>query len=240
MQPKPNRIDPLREPAILGIDNVPLEVVIAQAGSRILAVSIDQILLILLQLCSIVLVALGISRLGLSSQWVMVILVLVFFSLQWGYFAIQEILMDGRTLGKSALGLRVVSRQGGKASVAALVVRNLIRSLDMLFGMPLMLIDPKARRLGDLVAGTLVVHERVEEESEIQVHRLPTGWGGRHAAVIEGFLARVEVLEPERAEKIADRLLGEIARLQPEFLAEAGPVADPVVTLRRILSPSSL
>ncbi len=222
-------------PAILGIDNVPLGIVSAQVGSRVLAATIDYVLLVLLQITTMVLLLLGLRALGVSGTLIVVGQTISAFLLNWGFFAIQEIVLDGRTLGKNALGLRVVSRHGGKASNAALIVRNLIRAVDVLIGMPFLLADRRARRLGDMVAGTLVVHSRGSELREEDVLRLPAGWGARHAALLESFFARAELLEPGRAHRLADQLLEEIGKRDPEMLAQAGPVVDPVATLKRIL-----
>ena len=66
-------------------------------------------------------------------------------------------------LGKRALGLRVVNANGTPVGWVASVVRNLMRTVDMLpllygFGLVAALADRHSRRFGDMVAGTLVVH----------------------------------------------------------------------------------
>ncbi len=84
------------------------------------------------------------------------------FLVYWAYPIVCEALW-GRTLGKRALGLRVLSRDGAPVGWMASITRNLLRTVDMLpFGYALGLVsslfDPHGRRLGDLVAGTVVVH----------------------------------------------------------------------------------
>ena len=84
------------------------------------------------------------------------------FLLFWGYPIVLEVWF-GQTLGKRALGLRVVARDGAPLGWVPAIVRNLLRTVDMLpFGYALGLLaclwDPHGRRLGDLVAGSLVVH----------------------------------------------------------------------------------
>src|SRR5690606_26380883 len=85
------------------------------------------------------------------------------FVLLWAYPVVFEALFDGQTPGKRALELRVVSGDGAPVGWLAALVRNLLRTVDMLpvgygFGLVSSLADPYGRRLGDMVAGTLVVH----------------------------------------------------------------------------------
>ena len=75
-------------------------------------------------------------------------------------------LASGRSPGKAALGLRAVSRTGGPASAGAVVLRNLLRPVDLLVGW-IALVTPDRRRLGDLAAGTVVVIDRpIHDEAE--------------------------------------------------------------------------
>ncbi|MFC5527247.1 RDD family protein [Rhodanobacter ginsengisoli] len=88
---------------------------------------------------------------------------LLLFALMWGYSVLCEVWLDGQTLGKRALGLRVVRADGTPVTWMPSVVRNLLRVVDILpgvYGVGLVstLIDPHARRLGDIVAGTMVIH----------------------------------------------------------------------------------
>lgn len=91
------------------------------------------------------------------------------FLVYWFYPVAFEAMWGGRTPGKRALGLRVVAANGAPVGWLAAFVRNLLRVVDMLplayaAGLVTSLADPWGRRLGDLVAGTLVVHEaRVRE-----------------------------------------------------------------------------
>jgi len=91
------------------------------------------------------------------------LMLIVAFALAWLYPVVFETLWNGQTLGKRALGLRVVSANGAPVGWMAAFVRNLLRTVDMLplgyaAGIVTSLFDPWGRRLGDLVAGTLVVH----------------------------------------------------------------------------------
>ncbi|HEX9735176.1 MAG TPA: RDD family protein [Thermoanaerobaculia bacterium] len=230
---------------ILGLDNVPLELPIAGVGSRTLAGLVDYLLL--LALLGVWWTA-GLATMGLfalAQGWFWAILVLGSFLIQWGYFAVLEIVMQGQTPGKNVVGLRVVADRGGRASAGALLVRNLIRALDLVFGLPAMAVDRRSRRLGDMAAGTLVVHERPPGAGdEVALRRLPAGWGAREVVVAESFLRRADRMEPRRAQELAGKLLGWIAREESELVAAAGepevlaglsPGEDRVALLRRLL-----
>ncbi|MGJ4731083.1 RDD family protein, partial [Luteimonas sp. SDU101] len=85
------------------------------------------------------------------------------FAVVWGYPVLFEALWHGQTPGKRALGLRVVSADGAPVGWMASFLRNLMRTVDMLpfgyaFGLAASLADPWSRRLGDIVARTMVVH----------------------------------------------------------------------------------
>ena len=88
---------------------------------------------------------------------------MLLFVVFWLYPIVCEGMFDGQTPGKRALALRVVSSDGAPVGWLAACVRNLMRTVDMLpfayaTGLVACLCDRHGRRLGDLVADTLVVH----------------------------------------------------------------------------------
>lgn len=100
------------------------------------------------------------SLVGLAGNGMALLLI---FALMWAYSVLCEVLWSGQTPGKRALRLRVVRADGTPVSWLPSVVRNLLRVVDILpgvYGVGLVstLIDPHARRLGDILAGTMVVH----------------------------------------------------------------------------------
>ncbi len=223
---------------VIGLDNVRLELPLAGVGSRTLAAAIDHALLAFLQ---IIWIFGGIALAGAISLggWSVALIFLGFFFLQWGYFALFEMFMDGQTPGKLAVGLRVVSSQGGRATAAAFIVRNFLRTFDIFIGLPIMAIDRNSRRLGDAVAGTLVVHDR-EGPEEVELGRHPASWGSREVAVAESFLRRAPLMESQLAQDFGYRLLRWIQRQEPAFWDEhSGGVdpgaADKVALLRKTL-----
>lgn len=236
---QPDNPPPVSGATVFGLDNVRLELPIAGIGSRTLAASIDHLLLLLLQIVWFFggLVLAGMASVG---GWGIGILVLGIFFLQWGYFALFEIFMDGQTPGKLAVGLRVVAAHGGRATATAFIVRNFLRTFDLFIGLPMMAVDRRARRLGDAVAGTLVVHDR-EGPEEVQIERHPSSWGSREVAVVEGFLRRAPQMEEGRAQQLGDQLLTWIRRREPAFWSdsvgdsEPATAGDRVALLRRAL-----
>jgi uncharacterized RDD family membrane protein YckC len=219
--------------SILALDNIRLDLPVAGVGSRCLAGMIDGCGVLLL----LVLWVLLCSALAawVSGTWGLVAAIAGIFVVEWGYFAGMEIATGGRTLGKMALQLRVVSAEGAEAGAGPLLVRNLVRDVDYLVGVPLMAYDPLARRLGDRLAGTLVVHDRRRLSAPL-LGRVPPGWGAREVAVAEGFLARARELRDTAArDEMARLLLARVERDAPELVAGLDR-GDPVQALRLALA----
>jgi uncharacterized RDD family membrane protein YckC len=140
---------------------------------------------------------------------------LVLFALFWLYPVLFEVLRDGQTIGKKALGLRVVNANGTPVTWMASIVRNLLRTVDMLpfcygFGMVAGLIDSHSRRLGDMVAGTLVVHVDLPQHAvatpNVPLVHPPLGLGLDDKAAIVAFGERSQQLTPERQLELANLL----------------------------------
>jgi uncharacterized RDD family membrane protein YckC len=227
----------IRRESILGLDNIRVDLPVAGLGSRSLAAFLDYLGLGLVSV--LWLLAVVILAQWLAPGWTPVLVVVSLFLLQWGYFALQEILGGGRTLGKRLLKLRVVTAEGGTPAAGPLLIRNLVRLLDLVSGPLLMAVDPLSRRLGDRLAGTLVVHDRERQTAPV-LGRVPPGWGARELAVVEAFLARAGSLgDPAVAREMAGRILGRIRRDAPELLTGVDPGldpgADPVAAVRHAL-----
>jgi uncharacterized RDD family membrane protein YckC len=220
------------EATVLGLDNIPLELPIAGAGSRALSAFLDYLLV------GVLIFAWGMACLATFSVrpavgwWALAAFLVGMFVLEYGYFAGIEILRGGQTVGKWALDLRVVTREGARAGNAALLIRNAVRTIDLLVGVPLMAADPLARRLGDRLAGTLVIHTHAPAE-EVVLRRTPQGWTTEEAALLESFLRRAGELEGWRAERMARQLLEVIRRDDPALYAAVDPHLDAVQALRQ-------
>jgi uncharacterized RDD family membrane protein YckC len=91
-----------------------------------------------------------------------ILVLLAIFVVQWGYYIICEMTMDGASPGKRALGLRVIRDNGLPVGFVQSMVRNLVRVVDFLpwaygVGLVATFASGRSQRLGDLAAGTLVI-----------------------------------------------------------------------------------
>lgn len=224
----------LARETVLGLDNIALDLPIAGLGSRVLSAAIDYFVLFLLLLLGLAVAITTVALSGGGGGWVVAFFIVLYFLIEWGYFAGFEILARGRTLGKMATRLRVVGREGGASGTSALLLRNLVRIVDVLVGIPLIASDPLARRLGDRVAGTLVVHDR-RGETELTLGRIPGGWGAREVTVVESYLRRARDMDELQARNLGRRLLALVERDAPELVAAVEDRGDPVKALRQAL-----
>jgi uncharacterized RDD family membrane protein YckC len=144
---------------------------IADIGSRALAVLIDSLLqgvLYAILFFSALILEAGVSGLSLPSwanELLVVLLILSLFLIQFGYFILLEIFLNGQTPGKRLLKLRVIKENGYPLSALDSIVRNLVRIIDFFpifygVGILTMFLNRRAKRLGDFAAGTLVVKLR--------------------------------------------------------------------------------
>ena len=202
-------LDTVRE--VTTPEGVALRLPVAGPVPRALAWALDAVIrMAMLSVSSGLLRLLGTSGMGLYF--------VLMFLLLWSYPIVCEVLFDGQTPGKRALELRVVAADGAPVGWMASCVRNVLRTVDMLpvgyaAGLVTSLADPWGRRLGDLVAGTLVVHA-------------PRG-SRRLPAVTPELFAPTAVLRPvEQAAVIA--FADRAPLLTPERQAELADIAAPL------------
>ncbi len=150
-------------------ENVAFGYQVAGIGSRFLATLLDTLLIFLLQIVVILVFVLALSAFDLLGEtiaaWVYAVLGIVGFIFFWGYYIFFEMLWNGQTPGKRWVGLRVIRTDGTPITLSESFIRNLTRLVDFLpamygIGIISMFLDKQSRRLGDLAAGTLVVHDR--------------------------------------------------------------------------------
>ena len=173
---------------------VSLEYAVAGIGSRAIACLIDYaiqmtagtlVLLLLALIASMApssptpAAAAPVAKPSSSDAWGTAIAFLVIFIFQWGYFTLFETFWNGRTPGKRLLRLRVMQQNGRSIGFLDSLTRNLLRVADgipgfYLVGLIAVFATRQSQRLGDLVAGTMVVHEQKIETP------LWDGNGARH------------------------------------------------------------
>lgn len=156
-------------------ERVPLHFALASIGNRFIACAIDHTIQIVTLIVIIIFFAiiadyadLG-SRLVNAPKWIIALLIVFVFLLMSGYFAIFEWLWHGQTPGKRWMKLRVIREDGRPISFFEAIVRNLLREFDIMplpfysVGLISVFSTDRDQRVGDLVAGTVVVREREAE-----------------------------------------------------------------------------
>jgi len=166
-----------------------------------------------------------------APAWVVAALVLSAFLVIWGYFIFWETVWSGRTPGKRLAGIRVMRDGGFPIDFRAAFLRNICRYVDFLpagygFGAFVMFLSKDSKRLGDYVAGTVVVvdsprvrrsaEETADQRVEYRLLGDPSLLDLRAVtrdqfAVVDQFLSRRETLlakpRAELAQKIAVPLM---------------------------------
>lgn len=156
-------------------ERVPLHFALASIGNRFLACALDhflQSLAIVLMFLAFYILANVSSFANLVSsapKWVVAIMIIVLFLIFSSYFAFFEWIWNGQTPGKRLLKLRVIREDGRPITFWEAAVRNLLRSIDMQpapfysIGLISVFLSLSDQRVGDMVAGTVVIREREAE-----------------------------------------------------------------------------
>ena len=231
-------------------ENIEIEYSLAGIGSRGLAMMVDTliqaaaviILLLIALIAGSFLADLGElfdSRIIESIPiWVMGALVAIIYLIRVGYFTFFETIWSGQTPGKRFLKIRVVKEGGYPIGFIESMIRNLLRIVDILpglygVGLVSIFVSPKEKRVGDYVAGTVVVKGKIErmpspeesklpplEKQSIDFGRSITKVSEQEYTVIKNFLQRRFGLDP--ASRF--RLAGKIALPLIEKLGLARPL----------------
>jgi len=200
---------------------------IAGLGSRVGAALIDLVLILVVMIAIDLCFAALLGTFGNGSgvvhthaiAWAVAVFVLTQFAVFWGYYVISEGLFDGQTVGKRCFKLRVVRDGGYSIDFGASAARNLMRIVDVipgmyLVGMVAIVLSKAGKRLGDIVAGTIVVRERLVREPVAQPvaplaafdpesRALSTALSDEEFRILERYHERRMSLEPERRAQLA-------------------------------------
>lgn len=231
---------------------VVLEVPVARFPSRMVALAIDliiEIVLLFILIVAIVAASAG-GGLDLASGAAVSLTGLVFVIV--GYPTIFETLTRGKSLGKLAMGLRVVSDDGGPERFRQALVRALVGVLEfwVLSGIPALLtalLSARGKRLGDMLAGTFVIQERLPGRrmlaaplatvppalvywaSSLQL----AGLTDATAETARGYLSRFHELTPAARQEFGQRIA---ATVQAQVSPAAPPGTTPADYLTAILA----
>ncbi|OBK72824.1 RDD family protein [Mycobacterium sp. 1274761.0] len=210
-------------------DAVVLDVQIAQLPVRALSALIDIAVIFVGYLAGVMLWALTLGSLDAALSGAVLIIFTVLALI--GYPLIFESATRGKTLGKMALGLRVVSDDGGPERFRQALFRALASFIEiwMFFGAPAVicsLLSPKGKRLGDVFAGTVVISERGPRLPPPPVMPPSLAWwasslqlsalGAEQAELARQFLSRASQLDPQIRDQMAYRIAGDVvSRISP-------------------------
>jgi len=161
-------------------ESVELEFLLAGIGNRSLALLIDYIvwgsMLFVFTMTVTIFNELitGIFKQIFGSQanlWLSAIALMIFFLIYVGYFVFFEVIWQGQTPGKRYTKIRVIRDDGRRESIQQALLRALLRPFDDLLtiGFFLILLGKQEKRLGDIVAGTLVIQEEYLVAPSFQV-----------------------------------------------------------------------
>lgn len=227
--PAPRGSGPVGE-GIVTPEAVLLEFAVAGLGSRSLGFLVD----LGIRAALVWLVFLGTAAGGIvvDETVLVVVSIAAVFSALLVYPALFETVWNGRTPGKMAMGLRVVTVEGAPVRFRHAAIRSALGIVDFLVSAGTLAIlsalaTRQSQRLGDLAAGTIVIRERqVRTDSRAVAFSPPPGWEAYTAALdvsrlradayvlVRAFLLRVHELEPaarrERAASLAERVAATI------------------------------
>lgn len=247
--------------SIVTPDQIDLEFELAGLGSRALALLVDALVIGGAVLALVFAAVFGGLRAVLGT-WGIALLVFGVFLAQWGYFLLFEALNGGQTPGKKNSGIRVVRDDGLPVGWREAALRNLVRAVDMmpfpacLVGALSVGLSKRGKRLGDLLAGTIVVREDFGFEGigdgagweAAWVARARTGGTRRgltladmkveahQIQIIERFLARRDSLPMDRRQTFAWRIAEPFLSASGEDPEELARRSDRFAVCERILA----
>jgi uncharacterized RDD family membrane protein YckC len=227
-------------------DAVILDIQIAQLPVRAVSALIDISLIFVGYVLSLMLWSIMLMQ--FDDALTTAILIIFAVGLQVGYPVIFETATRGRSLGKIAMGLRVVSDDGGPERFRQALFRALASVVEIwaLAGSPAVicsLLSSRGKRLGDIFAGTMVISERGPAATPPPVMPPQLAWWASSlqlsalspetAEVGRQFLSRRSQLEPRVREAMGCRIAGDmLARISPP----PPPGAPPELVLAAVLA----
>jgi uncharacterized RDD family membrane protein YckC len=216
-------------PEVVTGDAVVLDVPIAQLPVRAVGALIDIAVIVIGYLVALMLWAAALTQFdeAVTAAIMVIFTVLVFV----GYPLVFETATRGRSVGKMVMGLRVVSDDGGPERFRQALFRALASVVEiwMLLGSPAVIcsmLSPKAKRIGDIFAGTVVISERGPKLGPPPVMPPSLAWwaaslqlsglGAEQAEVARQFLSRASQLDPQLRDQMAYRIAGDVlSRVAP-------------------------
>jgi uncharacterized RDD family membrane protein YckC/uncharacterized membrane protein SpoIIM required for sporulation len=221
-------------------EHVVLDLELAGIGSRALAAVIDNLILAATLVALLLLLAWLASKGYEPGRVGGIVIGVTFLAIWYGYYLFFEGLRHGQTPGKRITGIRVVRDTGHAVDFGAAALRNLLRPADFMpppyvLGALLVALHPRAKRLGDLVAGTVVVRDRPMESAAPMAEVVAPEpalaapeLGDDEFRLLGGFVTRMASLPPAARARLAAELarrFGAHSAAEPGVPAESWLVA---------------
>jgi uncharacterized RDD family membrane protein YckC len=247
-------------------EQVALSFPVAGLGSRMLAHLADLLLQSAVYVFLVIVISLafasagGVERLNRVSDrtgmWLTAGLIFVNFLFFWGYYTLFEAFWNGQTPGKRLNRIRVIKDTGRQITLFEAMARNFLRIIDMMptayvIGIITIVVSKQNKRLGDLLAGTIVVRQEetagagsayssrsitiAPEPAPVQNHVMRpdqdvefdpsviTKLSTEDLVMIEAFFARIPDLDPDTIDRIGSQMLASLCRkMQIEVPASPG------------------
>jgi uncharacterized RDD family membrane protein YckC len=208
-------------------EGVEMHLTLAGPASRFVSATVDILIQIVLLVCVGIVLGVSGKGIGLDSGVAVLLWAVVSFALITFYDIFFEVFRSGRTPGKRLNGLRVVRVEGHPVTFLTSTIRNVIRPIDFLpsvylLGAVVILATRKNQRIGDVIAGTLVVRERSGSRARDPLRPMPTAAPPRQiawdtSAITQEELAAVRQFL-ERRHEIDGRSRTELATTLAERL----------------------
>lgn len=155
-------------------ENIEVTYRLAGAGSRAVAAFVDyfiQGMLYFLILLSVIGIQNPIDYLQFQSSFFLALVLLIIAMINYGYFTILEMTMQGQTLGKKLVGIKTIRKNGQPMDISHSLIRNLFRIFidNYMIGILMIFLRDDYARLGDLFSSTMVIEEEKGELSDVYI-----------------------------------------------------------------------
>lgn len=256
-------------------EHAALEFELAGLGSRFMAHAIDMMVIVTVLITLWLFLVLGplafLVRDALGSaetfgSYSIALMILISFAVLWGYYFLLEGYYQGTTLGKKAMGIRVIREDGLPIGFYEAAVRNFVRAADAFppptyfLGGMVMHLDGTGKRLGDMVAGTIVIRESFPQTVESRSgaawaarvekghSRKPLSLPGGNVTVkqldlIEQYLTRRTTFPLERRQELAQSMAAPLWKIsgrdRPEERVLSGILQRDEIFLQQLLDQAN-
>ncbi|MGO1257688.1 MAG: RDD family protein [Brachybacterium sp.] len=245
-------VSPVDRDALITGDAVLLDLRTASFATRMLSAVIDGVLQLAILVGGTIAMAWLAARAELDDGMVVAAVLVMSVLAYVGYPVLCELLLRGRSVGRLVMGTRVVRDDGGPVHVRQSLIRAVMAMLEIwstsgAIALTCSVIDRRSRRVGDLLAGTMVIQERMRDRTPLRVE-VPASlqdWVqgadvGRLPVTlmqdVRSFLPRASTINPESRRQLSRELL---RRTLPHVAPAPPPGTDPESFLTAVLAERS-